>query len=44
MLNYVKPIVTYQQHIETQIREAISVEAVLALDINFTNYVAPTDN
>lgn len=44
MLNYVKPIVTYQQHIETQIREAISVEAVLALDINFTNYIAPTDN
>lgn len=43
MLNYVKPIITYQQHIETRIRESTSINEILNLDINFRNYVAPND-
>ena len=42
MLAYVKPIVTYQQHAEISIRNAQTVEEVMAIDIDFTGYGEPT--
>lgn len=38
MLNIVKPIVTYQQHIEIEIRNAETKEEIQAIDITFENY------
>ena len=38
ILDYVKPIVTYQQHIEIEIREATTKEEALSADIYFLNY------
>ena len=38
ILEYVKPIVTYQQHNEIRIREAKTVDEVLAIDIDFAFY------
>ena len=41
MLSYVKPLVSYQQGIEVEIRKTSSPEQALALDISFKNYVPP---
>lgn len=38
MLNYVKPIVTYQQHNEILIRTATTAEEAQAIDIDFKKY------
>lgn len=41
MLAYVKPIVTYQQHAEIEIKAAETIEAALAVDIDFVGYDNP---
>jgi hypothetical protein len=41
MLAYVKPIVTYQQHAEIEIKAAETIEAALAVDIDFEGYENP---
>ena len=41
MLAYVKPIVTYQQHAEIEIKGAETKEAALAVDIDFEGYDNP---
>ena len=38
MLEYVKPIVTYQQHNEILIKNAESVDEILQVDIDFSKY------
>ena len=40
MLNYVRPIVAYQQQIETQIKACDETPKILALDITFEKYNA----
>ena len=41
MLSYVKPLVVYQQQMETAIRKTSSPEQALAIDVTFKNYVPP---
>lgn len=44
MLSYVKPLVVYQQQMETAIRKTSSPEQALAIDVTFKNYVPPVVN